>query len=91
MKNSEIKFGTIVKLNPDCSYIKENSSPDDEPDDFFGNPVDCTGKTIPEKEYFGGAFIDDGENDKDFIFVLWDNGQRNCYEKDRENDFIIVE
>ena len=88
MKNSEIEIGMIVKMNPDSSYIK-NEEQDEENDGFFGNPVDCTGRVISAQEYVDSE--NEGIPDDGWIYVKWDNGQRNCYEKCRNDDLIVVE
>ena len=83
MKNSDIKIGMIVKMNPDSSYITEDEG------DFFGNPVDCTGRVVSAQKYVDSE--ESGIPDDDWIYVMWDNGQRNCYEKCRYDDLIVVE
>ena len=90
MKNSDIKIGMIVKMNPDSSYIT-NEDKDEENDDFFGNPIDCTGRVVSNQKYNNHDCLEEDEEDGAWIYVLWDNGQRNCYEKCRNDDLILVE
>ena len=85
MKNSDIEIGMIVKMNPDSSYIKEDEG------EFFGNPVDCTGRVVSNQKYNDHDCLEEDEEDGAWIYVLWDNGQRNCYEKCRNDDLIVVE